>query len=128
VNVEIPSLVYGLTELFQQSVGPTVQIETRFPLGLPYARVDLNQVELALLNLVRNARDAMPEGATITIAARQETVAPGHHTGLRPGQYLCLTVSDTGEGMDHTTLTRAMEPFFTTKGWQLLQDDVTSVT
>src|ERR687890_153092 len=68
------------------------------------------------MNLVVNARDAMPDGGTITIAAQQEPVQPGDGAGLSPGRYLCLSVSDTGEGMDEPTLARAMEPFFTTKG------------
>jgi PAS domain S-box-containing protein len=114
--VDIPDLVRGMTDLLQRSIGPMVRIETRFPLGLPCARVDANQLELALLNLVVNARDAMPEGGAITIAGQEQTVGPGHASGLAPGQYVCLSVADTGQGMDETTLARAMEPFFTTKG------------
>src|SRR5207244_7108632 len=68
----------------------------------------------ALLNLVVNARDAMTEGGTITIAAREEL--GGADTGLRAGRYVCLSVADTGHGMDEETLRRAHEPFFTTKG------------
>src|SRR4051794_21616204 len=59
--VDLPELVRGMTDLLQKSIGPMMQIATRFPLCLPYARVDTNQLELALLNLVVNARDAMPE-------------------------------------------------------------------
>jgi CheY-like chemotaxis protein len=78
--------------------------------------VDANQLELALLNLAANARDAMPGGGEIVIAGsekRVEAVEPG---GLPPGNYLVLSVTDTGEGMDEATLAQAMEPFFTTKG------------
>jgi CheY-like chemotaxis protein len=63
-----------------------------------------------------NARDAMPEGGTITIAARTAAVAKDDVAGLSPGRYVCLAVIDTGEGMDEATLARAAEPFFTTKG------------
>ncbi|NBJ13556.1 MHYT domain-containing protein [Microvirga arsenatis] len=114
--VDVPDLVKGMADLLQRSIGPMILIETRFPLSLPCAQADANQLELALLNLVVNARDAMPEGGTITIAGREEVVAPGHASGLAPGGYVCLSVSDTGHGMDEATLARAMEPFFTTKG------------
>ena len=77
---------------------------------------DANQLEMALLNLAVNARDAMPDGGPITIAAREEDVAARPARGLAPGDYVCLSVSDTGEGMDEATLARAAEPFFTTKG------------
>jgi CheY-like chemotaxis protein len=105
-----------MSDLLQRSIGPMVRIETRFPLGLSLAQVDANQLELALLNLVVNARDAMPDGGTITIAGQEQTISPDHLSGLEPGRYVCLSVSDTGNGMDEATLARAMEPFFTTKG------------
>jgi PAS domain S-box-containing protein len=114
--VDVPDLVRGMTDLLQRSIGPMVQIETRFPLGLSCARVDANQLELALLNLVVNARDAMPDGGTITIAAREKAIGPEDEGGLPVGSYICLAVSDTGHGMDEATLAQAMEPFFTTKG------------
>jgi CheY-like chemotaxis protein len=71
---------------------------------------------MALLNLAVNARDAMPEGGQIILAARDEIVRAGESEGLKPGRYVCLSMSDTGEGMDQATLDRATEPFFTTKG------------
>jgi PAS domain S-box-containing protein len=118
--VDVPDLVLGMAELLRRSIGPSVRIETHFPLGLPRARVDANQLELALLNLAVNARDAMPEGGAITIAAREEAVAASEDEAnrppLRPGRYFCLSVTDSGTGMDAETLARATEPFFTTKG------------
>ncbi len=69
--VDLPQLVQGMTDLLQRSIGPQVRIETRFPLGLPRVMVDAHQCELGLLNLTVNARDAMPEGGTITIAGRE---------------------------------------------------------
>ncbi len=114
--VDLQDLVRGMTDLLQRSLGPGVMIETRFPLALPKVRSDANQLETALLNLAVNARDAMPEGGGIVIAARQETVAGGPPGSLAPGPYVCLSVTDEGEGMDEETLGRAMEPFFTTKG------------
>jgi PAS domain S-box-containing protein len=112
--VDIPDLVRGMTELLQRSLGPTVTLETRFPLAIPPVLADTNQLELALLNLAVNARDAMPEGGEIVISAREQAVSPGG-AGLRPGRYVHIRVSDTGAGMDEETLRRATEPFFTTK-------------
>jgi CheY-like chemotaxis protein/two-component sensor histidine kinase len=114
--VDVPGLVREMADLLQRSIGPTVQIETHFPLRLAPALVDANQLELAILNLVVNARDAMPEGGAISIAAKERVVGSDPASVLPPGRYVCLSVSDTGEGMDEATLARAVEPFFTTKG------------
>ncbi|MEH2511648.1 PAS domain S-box-containing protein [Nitrobacteraceae bacterium AZCC 1564] len=114
--VDVIALVRDMTDLLQRSLGPSVSVETRFPLKIGAVRADANQLEMALLNLAVNARDAMPNGGTITIGARDEKVSVGSTSGLKAGQYVCLSVTDTGEGMDKATLARAMEPFFTTKG------------
>ncbi|MET0310377.1 MAG: PAS domain S-box protein [Sphingomonas sp.] len=113
-TVDAMALVRGMAELLQRTIGARVTIDTRFPLLLKPVRADPAQLELALLNLVVNARDAMPDGGHIIIAAREEEA--GRHDDLAPGRYVCLSVADDGEGMDETTLTRAREPFFTTKG------------
>jgi CheY-like chemotaxis protein len=113
--IGIPELVRGMTELLQRSVGPLFNVETHFPLSLKPVEVDANQLELALLNLTLNARDAMPDGGDIILAAREESVAEDRN-GLNAGAYIRVSVSDTGEGMDEETLRRAAEPFFTTKG------------
>ncbi len=112
--VDIPSLVRGMSEMLERSLGPSVLIETRFPLRLQWVKTDPNQLEMAVLNLIVNARDAMPEGGPIVVAARPETLAAGQGL-LGPGSYVCLSVTDTGEGMDEETLSKAMDPFFTTK-------------
>jgi PAS domain S-box-containing protein len=113
--VDIPALVRGMTELLKRSIGPTITIETRFPLSLARVTADPNQLEMALLNLMVNARDAMPNGGAIVVSARPAIVARGEFDDIDPGDYVCLSVVDTGEGMDETTLARAMDPFFTTK-------------
>jgi PAS domain S-box-containing protein len=114
--VAVPELVRGMTELLGRSLGPTIEIAIDVPADTPPARVDPNQLELALLNLCVNARDAMPGGGKLSIAA--DTVEIGERTrvGVQPGRYVRLSVIDTGIGMAPDTLRRAVEPFFTTKG------------
>ncbi|HST92083.1 MAG TPA: PAS domain S-box protein [Brevundimonas sp.] len=113
-SVRLPDLVRGMADLLQRTIGPGVAIDTRFPLLLKPVRADPGQLELALMNLAVNARDAMPNGGVITIGARHETVQVRNR--LTPGDYVCLWVSDEGEGMDAETLGKAVDPFFTTKG------------
>ncbi|UCP11120.1 PAS domain S-box protein [Pseudomonas sp. MM213] len=115
-SVEIPTLVEGITGLLRSSLGPSVVLETRFTETIEPVWADKNQLELAVLNLATNARDAMPHGGKLLISARSEDA--GDHSSLRPmtGRYVCLSINDTGEGMDNATLAVAMDPFFTTKG------------
>jgi PAS domain S-box-containing protein len=116
VPVDFVGLVHGMSSLLQSTVGSRISMSSRLPIALDRILVDPNQLELALLNLVVNARDALPNGGAIDIAARAEAIGPGHRTGLAPGRYICLTVADDGQGMDPDTLARAADPFFTTKG------------
>jgi len=114
--VEMARLINGMAELVASTSGRRIQVKTDIPATLPPAHADHNQLEMAILNLCVNARDAMPDGGTITIAARAETApAPGVED-LVPGRYLRLSVIDTGTGMDEETLRRATEPFYSTKG------------
>jgi PAS domain S-box-containing protein len=110
--INVGEVVRQTTNLLQSSLGPSVRIEMLFPSELPKVIADANQLELALLNLAINGRDAMPNGGTITIGATKRSEVPG----LSAGNYVCLSVTDTGTGMNEETLKRAMEPFFTTKG------------
>jgi len=114
--VEIPALVQGISGLLRSSLGPSVVLETRFPPQLEPVMADVNQLELAVLNLATNARDAMPHGGKIVISTRTEEVRDEVKPHMAAGRYVCLTVTDTGEGMDEATLASAMDPFFTTKG------------
>jgi PAS domain S-box-containing protein len=114
VALDVVELVRGMTDLLHSSVGATVQIDTDLSPRLRKVLADPNQLELAVLNLAVNARDAMPRGGTILIAAREEDVTASPE--LKPGRYVCLSVKDDGVGMDETTRRRALEPFFTTKG------------
>ena len=114
--VAVDVLVAEMGDLLQRSLGPLIRIETNFPADLAMAAADPNQLETAVLNLAVNARDAMPEGGVLHIAAVNEHVGNGHRTGLLNGDYIRLSVADTGSGMDTKTLAQATEPFFTTKG------------
>ncbi|AUW60599.1 sensor histidine kinase (plasmid) [Sphingobium sp. SCG-1] len=113
-QVDISQLVRGMSDMMQRSLGPMIKIGTRLPLALSAVEVDPHQLELAILNLAVNARDAMPDGGDVEISATEEIV--GANEDLAPGSYVRLVVADTGEGMDSETLTRASEPFFTSKG------------
>jgi len=113
--VEVTDLVQGMMDLLRRSMGPMIRIETRSAADLPPAHVDANQLELAILNLVVNARDAMPDGGTVTITGKHEVLSSASD-GLPAGDYIRLAITDTGEGMDDATVARATEPFFTTKG------------
>ena len=109
----LPTLIGGMTDLLERSVGTRIELQFDLPAHLPLTLADGNQIELALLNLVVNARDAMPDGGTLSIAV--EAVHEIGHVDLAAGDYVCVSVTDTGQGMDATTLSKAMEPFFTTK-------------
>ncbi|HEY1795080.1 MAG TPA: PAS domain S-box protein [Stellaceae bacterium] len=114
-SVDLQELIGGMMGLLQQSLGPAIVTEFEIPPGLSPVLTDPNQFESALLNLMVNARDAMPDGGTITVTAREATVDADELAGPEPGRYVCLAVKDTGEGMDEETLAHATEPFFTTK-------------
>jgi PAS domain S-box-containing protein len=114
--VNVVTLVSGMSDLLRTSLGPSIAIEARFPIVLPDVMGDINQLELCVLNLCVNARDAMTEGGVITIQAATEEVHGPHILHVRPGKYVRLSITDNGSGMDAATLARAMEPFFTTKG------------
>jgi len=114
--VDLNVLVQGMAELIDRTLGVRCKIETRFPLSLAPAQADANQLELAVLNLVVNARDAMPERGEIEITGREAELPADNGLGLAAGRYVCLSVRDQGLGMDEATLARASEPFFTTKG------------
>ncbi len=116
VAVDVAALVIGMAHLIEATSGPRVRVVLDLASDLPSARADPNQLELAILNLAVNARDAMAGGGTLTIAARSEPIGPASRPILGAGDYVRLTVSDTGSGMDDATLARAIEPFFSTKG------------
>jgi signal transduction histidine kinase/ActR/RegA family two-component response regulator len=116
-SVDLAALVSGMEELLKRALGLGIELKCQFPDGLPPVLADANQLELALLNIALNARDAMPDGGRLTIGAATETVGePGMEPDLRAGEYLQISIADTGIGMDEATLAKATDPFFTTKG------------
>ncbi len=116
VLVALPELIEGIHDLIQRTLGPTWSVQCDFPDNLPPVLADTNQVEMAVLNLAVNARDAMPEGGVIRIVAEELNIGAGAVEDLDAGHYVKLSVIDDGAGMDEETLSRATEPFFTTKG------------
>jgi PAS domain S-box-containing protein len=114
--VDVSKLVDGMADLLASTSGPQIRLVVETDKNLPAAQADPNQLEMALLNLGVNARDAMPDGGTLRITATAEAVGLGHRSRLTPGIYVLLSVADTGIGMDEATLARAVEPFFSTKG------------
>ncbi len=122
VVVDLNQLVADLLELVQRTVGPAITVRFEPAAGLWMVRADAGQIENSLLNLCINARDAMPRGGTLRIATANHAAGQpgdGPHmrraTDLPPGEYVALSVADTGEGMAPDVAARAFEPFFTTK-------------
>ncbi|NKL39833.1 PAS domain S-box protein [Rhizobium leguminosarum bv. viciae] len=113
--IDVSGLVRGMMDMLSRSLGPLTVIETSFPVRLPTILTDPNQLEMAILNLVVNARDAMPSGGRIVLRASEESLPSGEGP-LSPGRYVRIAVIDQGDGMDAKTLEQAITPFFTTKG------------
>jgi PAS domain S-box-containing protein len=112
--VELQNLLPEMLDFLRHSVGPNIAIRVEISPDVAAIEVDANQLELGLMNLAVNARDAMPQGGSLTIACHNEN--HGKRVGLPHDDFVSITVADTGEGMSEATLARAQEPFFTTKG------------
>ncbi|KTS76317.1 chemotaxis protein CheY [Pseudomonas oryzihabitans] len=115
--VALEQLVVGLEDLIQRSIGPQIVLEHEANPQLWLTHIDASQLENALLNLCLNARDAMPEGGRIRIVLANETLdeARARQYALVAGDYVRLSVGDTGSGMSEEVLARVFDPFFTTK-------------
>jgi PAS domain S-box-containing protein len=113
---DIRVLLAGMAELLEGSLGSGISLSIRHAAGIKPVLVDRNQLEMAVLNLAVNARDAMPEGGSLILDLSNQRLAPENALGLSTGHYVVLSVIDHGTGMDAPTLKRAVEPFYTTKG------------
>jgi signal transduction histidine kinase/CheY-like chemotaxis protein len=114
--VNVAAVIRGVADVLSQTIGPGIRLVTEAKCDLDSAWADPDQLELAILNLALNARDAMPDGGTLVIKAEnQRAQSSGARWVLACGDYVVVSVSDTGTGMDAETLRRAFEPFFTTK-------------
>jgi PAS domain S-box-containing protein len=113
--VDVAGTIKGMAGLLASTLGPRIDLKVEVSHELPAARADANQLEMALLNLTVNARDAMPDGGQLSITAHHERNGPtSQHDAA--GGYVRVVVRDTGKGMDAETLARCIEPFFSTKG------------
>jgi PAS domain S-box-containing protein len=116
--VQSNPLIASMEDLLQRTLGESITLNLALADDLWLTRCDPNQLESAILNLAINARDAMPDGGHLTIAtanARLDNPAAAQQREVRPGHYICVSVTDTGTGMARETIARAFEPFFTTK-------------
>ena len=117
-HLGVATLLSGMHEILAFTLGTAIEMHVRLGEGLPKLLANKGQLETVLVNLATNARDAMPNGGQLIIAADTEIVPPDdppHNAGLAPGRYVRLSVADSGTGMDAATLAQAAEPFFTTK-------------
>ena len=116
--VDVVKLVEGLLDLLARSLGETIEIETSYEPDCPAALVDRGQLENALVNLAVNARDAMPEGGTLSIVVESTYIDEAAATAaweVAPGAFVSVGISDTGTGMSEEVMTKVFDPFFTTK-------------
>jgi signal transduction histidine kinase len=115
-SIDLRRLVAGIEPLLRQTLGQAINLSIVANADLAPAQIDANQLELAILNLAINARDAMADGGSLQIELQNRKTDAASPPELRPGEYAVISLADSGTGMDEATLARAFDPFFTTKG------------
>ncbi len=115
--IDVNNVIGDMERLLRPLIGENIELVTRLSPDTGHTRADAGQLEQVIMNLVVNAKDAMPEGGRLTLQSSDVTVRqnPSHHRFIQPGRYAVISVSDTGHGMDKETKSRIFEPFFTTK-------------
>ena len=116
--VNLNAVTTGITDLVRETLGPGITLQTVLAPDLPNCRVDPSQLEMSLLNILVNARDALPEGGKVVIETKTVSVTPedlSAFSGLRPGRYVAVSITDNGVGIPADIIDRVMDPFFTTK-------------
>ena len=119
--IDVAERVAGMDELLQRTLGTAIRVKLKFPPDLWLIEVDPTQLELVILNLAVNARDAMPQGGSLIVRAKNIQASE-----TNPGEFVSIRVSDTGTGMTPDVQARAFEPFYTTKGPEAAQDSVSA--
>ncbi len=116
--INLNAAIQSFSKMLHRLLGEKTKLTTQLPGGLPNVFADTTSIEQVVMNLTLNARDAMPDGGTITLTTTQRTLTAeaATHPDAREGDFLCLSITDTGTGMDEITRSRIFEPFFTTKG------------
>ena len=116
--LDMNAVLQNFGKMLPQMLGEDIALETQYQPGLPHVEADTGMIEQIVMNLAVNARDAMPKGGKLVIATSTVEIGAAYtrqHPEARPGWFVCLTVTDTGNGMDHKVMQRLFEPFFTTK-------------
>ena len=118
VELDLNEITRSMTDVLKRTLGDGIEIQGSFATDLRPALADVSEVENAILNIAINARDAMPDGGKLIVQTTNKSLGPDDvvgETGLRPGDYVMLSISDSGTGMSPEVLARALEPFYTTK-------------
>ena len=114
-NHRINKIISSFEPVLRRALSPSIEFTTTLASDVGWLSLDDARFEAALLNLIVNARDAMPDGGKLDVATSRRTIEAGQHPSLKPGQYVQITVSDTGQGMTEEVVNRVFEPFHTTK-------------
>jgi PAS domain S-box-containing protein len=117
-KLDLPSVIDNMAKMLRRTIGADISLQLDFPAALPRIRADVGMIEQVVLNLIVNARDAMPRGGRLTLQVEEEVIERAYierNPEARPGQFVCLSLTDTGSGIPPEVLPHIFEPFFSTK-------------